>query len=60
MAWCESHGKLAIDAARQLQPIWLQPNAKVVQFSDVIDLAKNKLRAIATDIGFDCHGVISD
>jgi propane monooxygenase small subunit len=60
MAWCESHGKLAIDAARLLQPIWLQPNAKVAQFSDVFDLAKNKLRAIATDIGFDCHAVISD
>jgi propane monooxygenase small subunit len=60
VTWAEAHGRLAIDAARQLQPLWLRPRAKVAQFDDAFDGAKNRLRAIATEIGFSCHAVIGD
>jgi propane monooxygenase small subunit len=56
--WAGTHGKLAIDAANQLQPIWSQPRVKVAQFNDAFDQAKNRLRAIAAEIGFDARTVI--
>jgi propane monooxygenase small subunit len=56
--WADIHGKLALDAASQLQPIWSQPRVKVTQFNDAFDQAKNRLRAIAAEIGFDARPVI--
>jgi propane monooxygenase small subunit len=56
--WAQSHGALAIDAANQLQPIWSQPRVKVAQFAEALDQAKNRLRAIAAEIGFDARSVI--
>jgi propane monooxygenase small subunit len=56
--WAEIHGKLAVDAASQMQPIWSQPRVKVAQFNDAFDQAKNRLRAIAAEIGFDARPVI--
>jgi propane monooxygenase small subunit len=56
--WAQTHGALAIEAANQLQPIWSQPRVKVAQFADAFDLAKNRLRAIAAEIGFDARPVI--
>jgi propane 2-monooxygenase small subunit len=41
-----------------LQPIWSQPRVKIAQFNDSFDLAKNRLRAIAAEIGFDARTVI--
>ena len=38
-----------------LQPIWSQPRVKVAQFADALDQAKNRLRAIAAEIGFDAR-----
>ena len=56
--WAGIHGKLAMDAASQLQPIWSQPRVKVAQFNDVFEQAKNRLRAIAAEIGFDVRTVL--
>jgi propane 2-monooxygenase small subunit len=56
--WATTHGKLAIGAANQLQPIWSQPRVKVAQFNDVLELAKHRLRAIAAEIGFDVRAVL--
>jgi propane monooxygenase small subunit len=56
--WATTHGKLAVDAANQLQPIWSQPRVKVAQFSDAFEQAKNRLRAISAEIGFDVRAII--
>jgi propane 2-monooxygenase small subunit len=56
--WAGTYGKLAIDAANQLQPIWSQPRVKIAQFNEAFDLAKNRLRAIAAEIGFDARTVL--
>jgi propane 2-monooxygenase small subunit len=58
LAWAESHGRLAMEAANQLQPIWSQPRVKVAQFADAFEQAKNRLRVIAAEIGFDVRGII--
>jgi propane monooxygenase small subunit len=57
--WTHAHGKFGLDAARQLQPIWSQPRVKAAQFNDALDQGKNRLRAIASQIGFDPGSVIS-
>jgi propane monooxygenase small subunit len=56
--WAQAHGALAVEAANLLQPIWSQPRVKVAQFADAFDLAKNRFRAIAAEIGFDARPVI--
>jgi propane 2-monooxygenase small subunit len=58
VGWAEAHGKLAADAANLLQPIWSLPRVKIAQFNDAFDQAKNRLRAIAAEIGFDVRGII--
>jgi propane monooxygenase small subunit len=58
LGWAEKHGKLAVEAANQLQPVWSQPRVKVTQFTDAFDQAKNRLRAISAEIGFDARSVI--
>jgi propane monooxygenase small subunit len=57
-SWAEKHGKLALEAATMLQPIWSQPRVKVAQFADAFEQAKNRLRAIAAEIGFDVRGIV--
>lgn len=51
--WMHHHGALAMQAAHHLQPIWSLPRVKVTQFTDALDAAKNRVRAIAAEIGFD-------
>ncbi len=58
LGWAEKHGKLAVDAANHLQPIWSQPRVKVAQFADVLELSHNRLRAISAEIGFDSRSII--
>jgi propane monooxygenase small subunit len=58
LGWAEAYGKQAMDAAKLLQPIWSQPRVKVAQFNDAFDQAKNRLRAIAAEIGFDARTII--
>jgi propane monooxygenase small subunit len=56
--WMHKHGSLALDAAHHLQPIWSQPRVKAAQFADALDLAKNRVRAIAAEIGFDVRATL--
>ena len=56
--WMHKHGSLALDAAHHLQPIWSQPRVKIAQFVDALDLAKNRVRAIAAEIGFDVRATL--
>ncbi|MCF3948039.1 aromatic/alkene monooxygenase hydroxylase subunit beta [Acidiphilium iwatense] len=58
ISWMNKHGALALLAAHQLQPIWSQPRVKAAQFTDVLDLAKNRARAIAAEIGFDVRATL--
>jgi len=57
-SWTIKHGKLALDAANQLQPIWSMPRVKAAQFTDALERAKNRVRAIGSEIGFDVRPAI--
>jgi propane monooxygenase small subunit len=58
LGWAQTHGKLAMEAANLLQPVWSLPRVKVAQFNDAFDLAKNRLRAITAEIGIDARTII--
>jgi propane monooxygenase small subunit len=58
VSWFEKHGKLALLAAHNLQPIWSQPRVKVMQFADALDLQKHRARAIAAEIGIDIRSTL--
>jgi len=58
VSWAEAHGKLANAAAAKLQPVWSLPRVKATQFTDAFAQAKNRLRSIAAEIGFDVRPVI--
>jgi propane 2-monooxygenase small subunit len=49
--WLAKHADLAVDAANHLQPIWSQPRVKVASFTDAISNAKNRVKAIAGELG---------
>ena len=51
--WMAKHGALCLDAARQLQPIWSLPRVKVASFDDALAAAKGRVKALATEVGFD-------
>ncbi|MDD2862458.1 MAG: aromatic/alkene monooxygenase hydroxylase subunit beta [Acidiphilium sp.] len=56
--WMHKHGALALDAAHHLQPIWSQPRVKVAQFPEALGVAKDRVRAIAAEIGFDVRSTL--
>jgi len=41
----------ALDAARKMQPLWSQPDAKPPRFEDSLDKAKNRFAGICSDLG---------
>ena len=49
--WLKHHGDLALEAARQLQPIWSQPRVKIANFQEAMDSAKNRLKSITHEVG---------
>ena len=49
--WLAKHCDLAHEAANNLQPIWSQPRVKVASFSDAMAHAKNRVSAIAAEVG---------
>ena len=49
--WLEKYGDLAVQAAKNLQPIWSVPHNKVVQFSDAYANAVARMQNIATQVG---------
>jgi propane 2-monooxygenase small subunit len=53
MAWMSTWVPRAIAAARTLQPLWSQPEAKPPRFEDGLDAAKNRFAGIVTDLNLD-------
>jgi propane monooxygenase small subunit len=51
--WMTRHGTLAYTAAQLLQPIWSQPRVKIATFTEALDSAVNRVRAIGSEVGFD-------
>jgi len=50
MDWMAVWVPRAIPAARTLQPLWSQPEAKPPRFEDGLDAAKNRFAGIVTDL----------
>jgi propane monooxygenase small subunit len=57
-SWLDKHATLAWEAAHQLQPIWSQPRVKTAQFSDALEAAMNRLRAIGAEVNIDVRSAI--
>jgi propane 2-monooxygenase small subunit len=51
--WMSTWTSRAIAAARKLQPLWSQPEAKPPRFEDGLDAAKNRFAGIVTDLNLD-------
>jgi propane 2-monooxygenase small subunit len=49
--WLSTWVPRAITAARKLQPLWSQPEAKPPRFEDSLDQAKSRLGGIVSDLG---------
>jgi propane monooxygenase small subunit len=50
-SWLHKHGDMAVEAAKQLQPIWSLPTAKVAQFPEAYASAITRIRGIADQLG---------
>jgi len=48
--WLSTWVPRCIEAARKLQPLWSQPDAKPPRFEDGLDRAKSRFSAILTDL----------
>jgi propane monooxygenase small subunit len=53
MQWMSVWVPRALSAARALQPLWSQPEAKPPRFEDGLDAAKNRFAGIVTDLNLD-------
>jgi propane 2-monooxygenase small subunit len=51
--WLENWVPRTLAAARGLQPIWSQPEAKPPRFEDALDAAKNRFSGILSDLGLE-------
>jgi propane 2-monooxygenase small subunit len=51
--WLSNWVPRAIAAARGLQPLWSQPEAKPPRFEDALDRAKSRFSGILSDLGLD-------
>ena len=51
--WLDKWSAAAIDAARQLQPIWSQISEKVVRFEDSLERSRGRLQSMADEIGLE-------
>ncbi|HEX3191892.1 MAG TPA: hypothetical protein VHS30_19135, partial [Streptosporangiaceae bacterium] len=51
--WLSTWTGRAIAAARTLQPLWSQPDAKPPRFEDSLDAAKNRFAGILNDVNLD-------
>lgn len=50
-SWLENWVPRCISAARTLQPLWSQPDAKPLRFEDALDRAKSRFGGIVSDVG---------
>jgi propane monooxygenase small subunit len=53
MQWLSVWVPRALHAARTLQPLWSQPEAKPPRFEDGLDAAKGRFAGIVTDLNLD-------
>ena len=51
--WLSNWVSQALTAARTMQPLWSQPDAKPPRFEDALDRAKNRFAGIVTDLGLE-------
>jgi propane monooxygenase small subunit len=51
--WMSAWVPRAISAARTLQPLWSQPDAKPARFEDGLDQAKSRFSGIVSDLSLD-------
>jgi propane 2-monooxygenase small subunit len=51
--WLSNWVAQCLDAARTLQPLWSQPDAKPPRFEDGLDRAKSRFSEILTTLGLD-------
>jgi propane 2-monooxygenase small subunit len=51
--WLQNWVPQALEAARTMQPMWSQPDAKPPRFEDSLDRAKNRFAGILSDLGLD-------
>jgi propane monooxygenase small subunit len=51
--WLSHWVPQALAAARQMQPLWSQPDAKPPRFEDSLDKAKNRFAGICRDLGLE-------
>ena len=49
--WLKNYGDLAVTAARNLQPIWSLPHAKVAQFQEAYATAIDRITGISSQLG---------
>ncbi len=50
-SWLQTWVPRCISAARALQPLWSQPDAKPARFEDALDRVKNRFSGIVSDLG---------
>jgi len=51
--WLEEWTPKAVDAARQLQPIWSQISEKVIRFEDSFERSRLRFEGLVSDIGLE-------
>jgi propane 2-monooxygenase small subunit len=51
--WLADWVAASISAARALQPLWSQPDAKPQRFEDALDRVKSRFAGIVTDLGLE-------
>jgi propane 2-monooxygenase small subunit len=51
--WLAKWVPQALEAARSMQPMWSQPDAKPPRFEDSLDRAKNRFAGILNDLGLE-------
>jgi propane 2-monooxygenase small subunit len=51
--WLADWTGLSIAAARAMQPLWSQPDAKPLRFEDALDSVKSRFAGIVSDLGLD-------
>jgi propane 2-monooxygenase small subunit len=51
--WLSAWVPRCLNAARTLQPLWSQPDARPPRFEDSLDRAKNRFAGIVTDLGLE-------
>jgi propane monooxygenase small subunit len=52
-SWLSTYAPMAVNAARNLQPIWSQLSEKVVRFEDSWDRSRQRFEGLTSEIGIE-------